>query len=312
MAFAAVGAVLAGGASVATTLAAVAEVGMAVSVVGAVTGSKDMMKVGGMMSLVGGVGSLVTGAISGAAAGGAAASAAEGEGGSLMSGAASAGADYANMGYEATMNAGINSATEGALSGATSGLSSMADSGVDQLGNNASNGFSIQDAMNNASDTAKNGIVNNAAAPDALAKTATSLDKNGLSIASSADPTAVQNVANSAASPMDDIAMSPDASQSMIGTVKPQVDALGAGQKMSAGSWGEKMNALGNWMEKNKTLAGAMVQVGGGVLKNAFTPDYNQQYIDLKKQELAQQQQHLNNISTAPAVGRPIIRGAMQ
>jgi hypothetical protein len=37
-------------------LTAVAEVGTALTVVGAVTGNKDMMKVGGVMGLVGGVG----------------------------------------------------------------------------------------------------------------------------------------------------------------------------------------------------------------------------------------------------------------
>src|SRR3954468_1511272 len=73
MAFTAVGAIIAGEAVTAgVVLAAVAEVGMAVTVVGAVTGSKDMMKVGGIMSLVGGVGSLAAGAFEGGAAAGAA------------------------------------------------------------------------------------------------------------------------------------------------------------------------------------------------------------------------------------------------
>jgi hypothetical protein len=49
-------------------LAAVAEVGTAVTAVGAVTGNKDMMKVGGAMAIVGIGGGLVAGAVEGAGA----------------------------------------------------------------------------------------------------------------------------------------------------------------------------------------------------------------------------------------------------
>lgn len=51
--------------TVASVAAAVGELGMTLSVVGAVTGSKDLMKVGGYMSLAGGVTSLAAGALSG-------------------------------------------------------------------------------------------------------------------------------------------------------------------------------------------------------------------------------------------------------
>jgi hypothetical protein len=49
-------------------LSAVAEVGTAMTVVGAVTGSKDLMKVGGIMGAVGGIGSFMAGASAWAAA----------------------------------------------------------------------------------------------------------------------------------------------------------------------------------------------------------------------------------------------------
>lgn len=68
MAFAAVGALLAGTASAATTLAAIGTIGMTMSAVGMVTGSKSLMKLGGVLSLVGGIGGMVNGAISGGAA----------------------------------------------------------------------------------------------------------------------------------------------------------------------------------------------------------------------------------------------------
>jgi hypothetical protein len=62
MAFSAVVA-LAGGAEVTATavLAAMAEVGTAMSVVGAVTGNKDLTKLGAVVGLVGGVGGMVSG-----------------------------------------------------------------------------------------------------------------------------------------------------------------------------------------------------------------------------------------------------------
>lgn len=47
--------------------AAVAQAGTILSIVGAVTGNKDMMKVGGTMGLIGGIGGLATGAFTGAA-----------------------------------------------------------------------------------------------------------------------------------------------------------------------------------------------------------------------------------------------------
>lgn len=71
MAFSAVAAVI-GAESVTATmiLAAVAEVGVAMSVVGAVTGSEDLLKIGSTLGLVGGIGSAISG-LSSAAAGGA-------------------------------------------------------------------------------------------------------------------------------------------------------------------------------------------------------------------------------------------------
>lgn len=50
-------------------LAAVTEVGLAMTVVGAATGSKKLMKIGGAMSLIGGVGGMIAGAAGGAASG---------------------------------------------------------------------------------------------------------------------------------------------------------------------------------------------------------------------------------------------------
>lgn len=66
-----VGAVGAGTAvTVSMVLVAVAEVGTILSVVGAVTGNETLMKIGGVMGLVGGIGSAISGAASGAASAG--------------------------------------------------------------------------------------------------------------------------------------------------------------------------------------------------------------------------------------------------
>ena len=50
-----------------TVMLAIAEVGMALTIVGAVTGNKEIMKVGGTLGLIGGVGGAVAGAASGVA-----------------------------------------------------------------------------------------------------------------------------------------------------------------------------------------------------------------------------------------------------
>jgi hypothetical protein len=79
MAFTAVAAIISGAeVTTALVLSAAAEIGTAMTVVGAVTGNKELMKIGGAVALVGGVGGLINGAISGAAG---AAGAAEGAAG---------------------------------------------------------------------------------------------------------------------------------------------------------------------------------------------------------------------------------------
>ena len=108
MAFTAVGALIAGEAVTATlVLSAVAEVGMAMTVVGGVTGSKSLMKIGAAMSLIGGVGGMINGAMSGAA--GAASGVGEAAAGSAMDVAA---AEALTAGAS---DAAINATTDGLL-----------------------------------------------------------------------------------------------------------------------------------------------------------------------------------------------------
>lgn len=65
--FTGIAAIIAGEAiTAAVVLTAVAEVGLILTVAGAVTGDEDLMKIGGVMSLVGGVGSLIASGMSAA------------------------------------------------------------------------------------------------------------------------------------------------------------------------------------------------------------------------------------------------------
>ena len=69
MGFSTIAAMMAGTAAVeaGALLAAISTIGLEMTLVGAVTGSKGLMKLGGVMGLVGGVGGLINGAVSGAA-----------------------------------------------------------------------------------------------------------------------------------------------------------------------------------------------------------------------------------------------------
>lgn len=96
------------GATAAVILTAIAEVGVAMVVVGTVTKSKELVQIGGVMSLVGGVGGLVNGAI-GLAAGGAAEGVAGAAGAAAADGAA-AGAEGMAAGMAGDAVAGINAA----------------------------------------------------------------------------------------------------------------------------------------------------------------------------------------------------------
>jgi hypothetical protein len=112
VAFASIAA-LASGAAATTTLVlgAIAEVGLALTVVGTVTGNEKLAKIGGVLGLVGGVGSLISSATSGAASG---ASMASSGVETMESAAGMADAAYGGAaGMEASQLAGIESMTEG-------------------------------------------------------------------------------------------------------------------------------------------------------------------------------------------------------
>ena len=98
--------------TVASVLTAVSYVGLATTVVGAVTGNKNLMKIGGEIGLVGGIGGLVNGAIGGAA---------------------SAGANAVGGGAVDAASGGLNAVGGGALDSAVTGAANAAGSiGADE------------------------------------------------------------------------------------------------------------------------------------------------------------------------------------
>jgi hypothetical protein len=118
MAFTGIAALVAGEVTAVTVLAAVAEVGTIMTVVGAVTGSKDLMKIGAVMGMVGGIGGFIAG---GATAG------AEAATGALSEDATNAALDSASQealssyggdaAMQASQQAGIQSMEQGASQG---------------------------------------------------------------------------------------------------------------------------------------------------------------------------------------------------
>lgn len=113
-AVAAIGAAVGTAATVAAVAVVVSEVGVALTVIGAVTGDKDLMKLGGVLGLAGGVGGLAAGAFG--AAGGVAAE------GAAVAGGASA-ADAATAAATDAGTAAVQQDATGALAdSATSGL----------------------------------------------------------------------------------------------------------------------------------------------------------------------------------------------
>lgn len=148
----AVAAALVEGATAAVILTAIAEVGVAMTVVGTVTKSKELTQLGGAMSLVGGVGGIVNGLATGAlgtgaaAAGGGAADAALG-----ATAAQGAEAGWASMAGDAV--SGINAAGIApiAFDGASAAASGIAGSAPGFAAGNSLTSFLGTPAASSAS-----------------------------------------------------------------------------------------------------------------------------------------------------------------
>lgn len=260
MAFTAVAAVFTAEAVTATmVLAAVAEVGIAMTVVGAVTGSKDLMKIGGAMSLIGGVGGMIAGSMSTAAG----TVAAEGIG----EAATSAALDAASA--EAAGAFGGSAAAEAATADLVAGMEGAAAGGAD--------------LATAATSAAPQGIVGATLNPAPAAAEA------GLQmpVGQDAVPSMVKEVgapagveapagAQGPATPFDN----PTDMRLQAGTQAPPMNAP-EGAKSFFGRFA-------SFAEKNKTLFSAGMQLAGGAMKGASERDMWNQKMALDRQRLQQ------------------------
>jgi hypothetical protein len=271
LAFTAVAALAAGAeVSAGLVLAAVAEVGTALTVVGAVTGSKDLMKIGGAMALVGGVGGLVNGAISGTAS-----TAVEG----AVTNEAATAADYVN-------------AADAASDAATAG--SAASSAAPQL---ASASPQLAEA---STSSAGNGIVAQAQlAPPAVETPASSVVQTpSAQMASDLNSPLEVGAPSGAHSPT-----GPVGAQAPQGAATPydNID-VGGGYNPASGSTtapadsGSFLSRVSDWATKNKTLLQSGQQLVGGALNGM-----NQR--SMWDQKMALEQQRVNQTKYGNTVG---------
>lgn len=240
MAFTAVGALIAGEAVTATlVLSAVAEVGMALTVVGGVTGSKDLMKIGAAMSLVGGVGGMIAGATSGAA--GAAGAAGEAAAGSAMDAAA---AEALTAGAS---DAAINATTDGLLADISGQAASSALPATQMAGLEAP-------AINNPSAFT---------APQTPSQTL----QSDLNV--TPDSTATVTPNETAGQGAKDVMTPADANANAnANDVLLQNKAVSSPMNAPESS-GNFFSRMGKFANDNKTLFSAGLQLAGGALKGA-------------------------------------------
>ena len=256
MAFTAVTALVAAETVTATmVLAAAAQIGTAMTIVGAVTGSKDLMKLGGTMALVGGIGGMAAGAMSGAAADAAATTV-------LDEAASQAGADA----LSASLDQGANAMATG-----------VTDSATAQVGSDALAQQLDQQAMGQVAS-------NTASAP----VTANQMPMDNSAVATAADAGIVNPMSNAGSTPYDTAGANNPSAWNGDATQRVANDYLG-NQKVNSDNWFASMfkNA------KPDTLLNLGGNVLGGVAKG-YEADRNYQ-LGKDKLGLIQQQMAWGN-----------------
>lgn len=301
MAFTATAALITGSQAVSAglVLAAVAEVGMAVTLVGAVTGNKDMMKVGGIMGIVGGVGGLINSAVQGGSAAAAGAAGASGGGA-----AAGSGVSQTAAGVNGAMGGVVNNAG-GWVSGQAVGSAGteIASQAAQQAGVNVLDmGAQAAGSAAQAAGSGAGGIISGA---------------SDISMASGSG--ALMNNAQQAIGGSGAIAKEVARSATNTGVSETIKGAVGEATRQSTGSiWG-KLSGIGEWMDKNKTLSGVLINVGSNAVLGAMKGDPDKELLDIRRREVAIAERRQYNESNAPAPGgvmipqpRPIINGVRQ
>jgi hypothetical protein len=261
MAFTAVAA-LVGGAEVTATLvlAAAAEVGTAMTVIGAVTGSKDLMKIGGTIALVGGVGGLINGAMTAGAAG-----AAEGAAGAAVDPAAYAGAsaDASAANYVSAADAMSDAATAGASNGII--------------------GSEVAAPM--AADTATTALQ---APAQELAQAAPSTQAAGAPGAPTTAADTITQGAPNVSGPAGAQAPNTPYDISLDPNSTPTDLRLNAGTQAAPMSSSSYWSNIGNWINNNKTLFSSGLQLAGGALSGMNQRGMWDEKMQLERDRLAQ------------------------
>ena len=244
------------------------------SVVGAVTGNKDLIKIGSVMGLVGGIGGMVNGAIGGAAAG------VEG-----LEAASTAAAD-AGASYEAGANVmdGLTDAAGQTMDASgTSGMDMAADAGSPVTAPSTEMGQPI---------------VQNASATPTDATPATTDTVQAPETQGAVSPQTASNPYDTPTAGADSPGWGREARTSGY-TAAP-----GAAPSSAGNFW----NSFTDFANKNKTLFGAGLQLAGGAMKGASDRQMWDQKMALEQQRVNQTSYGNTVGTTTPRPG--IIAGA--
>lgn len=251
-----IGGTVAAGAMAATVFAAVTEIGIASTVVGAITGNKNLMKVGAVLGAVGGLGGLAAGALGGAAEG-----AVLGAGEDVLSAGAVNGAD-------AMSDAFVASGAEGA-GGFQSAISDVVNNGASAYNEILPETSSPTADTTLTGDSAADKIV----APAAEVKPETPETITTQSNTGQSAPDTSMTVQNNSTNALD--------GQTDLGKVDPITGQEQASTPTSGDlSRSDRLAALSapqtadsyfknfmDFIKQNKEVSNGIMQLGGGLLK---------------------------------------------
>lgn len=326
--FTSTAALLAGATEAAVVLGAVAEVGMAVSVVGAVTGEEDLVKAGSIMGLVGGVGSMAMGAASGGS--GVAMSAADeavASGGGFM-GEAAASAGYGiGSGAADLAGAALNSAGQWVSGESLTDAGSMFDWGTaaQEMAsaepiNWAGSASAISDeavASGGGFQIAQQGMEQGAIS-DAMRAGESVAKQQSSGIVQQAMPTKQDMMQQAQRAVSNQPTQSASSTLSQKATGGEMTTAAQAVEgRTSTNDFFGGLKKVGEWAEKNKTMAGLLMNVGGNMVLGAMKNDAESEALALKRREIELAERKFANAQQAPAAGvaarspmqNPIING---
>lgn len=304
MAFTAITAVLAGTASTAVVIAAIGEVGLAMTVVGAATGSKKLMKVGAVMGLASGIGSIANSAF-----GAATATAEETAANLALGGTDGMGSVAADAGLSASENAALGGSDGmgGIINDAMgSNIPSVVTPPVTETSLDVTGGGDFQPkidttaSLNGSGDVAQPApqMTANAPAPDApIDAAANNLQPEAAQTSPASSSSAVDTTqpiqsttdsANVSGNPSSSANSPSDAD--LAAGLNPSIDPTAPSKIVNGSSYFDK---LGNYLKSDRGLnttlqlgAGALSGVSKAVADNR-TYELNKQAADMKKQQQA-------------------------